>query len=148
MSWKLSRTVLRGGTNSNVGPLLGQKIGGVKQPFAFEVGDKKLFAFAGLWDEWKGPSGLVQSCTILTTEANSLVAELHDRMPVIVKRQDYELWLNPASPLDQVLPILKPFDPAVMHKYPVSTALNNSQNESSEAASRIDVALPAQGTLF
>ena len=57
----------------------------MKQPFAFEVGNKELFAFAGLWDEWKAPqSRLVKSCTILTTEANSLVAEMHDRMPVIV----------------------------------------------------------------
>ena len=56
MSWKLSRTVLRGGTNSNVGPLLGQRTGKTKQPYCFEVNEGELFAFAGLWDRWKDPS--------------------------------------------------------------------------------------------
>ena len=57
VSWKLSRTVLRGGTNSNVGPLLGVRTAGVKQPYCFEVNDGELFAFAGLWENWKDPSG-------------------------------------------------------------------------------------------
>lgn len=130
-----------------------KKVGTIKQPFAFEVvganhSDKELFAFAGLWDEWKGPNGLVRSCTILTTEPNSLVAELHDRMPVIVERQDYGRWLNPDSPLDQVLALLKPFGSDRMHTYPVSTALNNSQNEGPDAAVRVEIQLPSQGTLF
>ena len=126
-----------------------QKIGGVKQPFAFEVGDKELFAFAGLWDEWKDPQGrLVKSCTILTTEANSLVAEMHDRMPVIVPREAYEAWLNPESLLQEVLALLKPYESSAMHKYPVSTTLNNSQNEGSEVAAKIETEVPPQGTLF
>jgi hypothetical protein len=57
VSWKLSRTVLRGGTNSNVGPLLGQRIGKAKQAYCFEIGEGELFAFAGIWDRWKDPSG-------------------------------------------------------------------------------------------
>lgn len=126
-----------------------QKIGGVKQPFAFEVRDKELFAFAGLWDEWKDPQGrLVKSCTILTTEANSLVAEMHDRMPVIVPREAYETWLNPESSLREVLALLKPYESSAMHKYPVSTTLNNSQNEGPEVAVKTEIQTPAQGTLF
>ena len=126
-----------------------QKIGGVKQPFAFEVGDKELFAFAGLWDEWKDPQGrIVKSCTILTTEANSLMAEMHERMPVIVPREAYETWLNPGTSLQQVLALLKPFESSAMHKYPVSTTLNNSQNEGPEVAAKTEIKPPAQGTLF
>jgi putative SOS response-associated peptidase YedK len=60
------------------------------------VNDGELFAFAGLWDEWKNAQGeLVESCTILTTISNSLLADIHDRMPVILRQDDYELWLDP-----------------------------------------------------
>src|SRR2546429_3800940 len=62
-----------------------RKIGSVKQPYCFEVGEGEVFAFAGLWDEWRSPDGeIIESCTILTTGPNVLVADLHDRMPVIV----------------------------------------------------------------
>jgi putative SOS response-associated peptidase YedK len=126
-----------------------QRIERVNQPFAFEVGNRELFAFAGLWDEWKGPDGkLIRSCTILTTGANSLVAEIHDRMPVIVPKEQYGAWLNPKTPLEAVIAILKPFDAKQMNKYPVSTKLNNSQNEGSEAAERIELEMPSQGSLF
>jgi hypothetical protein len=58
VSWKLSRTVLRGGTNSNVGPLLGEKLGTkVKQPYNFCMADDAPFAFAGLWERWRDPAG-------------------------------------------------------------------------------------------
>jgi putative SOS response-associated peptidase YedK len=126
-----------------------QKIGGVNQPFAFEVGNRELFAFAGLWDEWKGPDGkVIQSCTILTTESNSLVAAVHNRMPVIVTKERYGAWLNPKTPLETVLAILKPFDPQQMRKYLVSTKLNNSQNEGLEIAEPIELEMPSQGSLF
>ena len=56
MSWKLSRTVLRGGTNGNIGPLLGKRDGKTKQPYCFEINEGELFAFAGIWDRWKDAS--------------------------------------------------------------------------------------------
>jgi putative SOS response-associated peptidase YedK len=60
-----------------------------KRPFDIEMKDGSVFAFAGLWDSWKAPEGApVESCTILTTAANSLVSELHDRMPVILRSMD------------------------------------------------------------
>jgi len=65
-----------------------QKMGSVKQPYCFEVGEGEVFAFAGLWDQWRSPDGeIIESCTILTTTPNSLIAGLHDRMPVIVARR-------------------------------------------------------------
>jgi putative SOS response-associated peptidase YedK len=71
--------------------------GKTKQPYCFEVDGGELFAFAGLWDGWRDPQGdLVESCTILTTTPNSLLADIHDRMPVILSPDNYDVWLDPA----------------------------------------------------
>jgi len=60
-------------------------MGSVKQPYCFEVGEGEVFALAGIWDQWASLDGkIIESCTIITTTPNSLVADLHDRMPVIV----------------------------------------------------------------
>ena len=105
-------------------------------------------SFAGLWDGWKAPEGrVVKSHSILTTAANSLVAEIDDRMPVIVPREAYDPWLDPDSSLQKVLALLKPYESS-MHKYPVTTALNNSQNEGPEVAAKTEIKLPAQGSMF
>src|SRR5262249_33099246 len=75
-----------------------QKQDGKKQPFYFRMKDGRLFAFAGLWERWQGPEGEpVESCTILTTEANALARPVHDRMPVIVDPADFGQWLDPAE---------------------------------------------------
>ena len=96
VSWKLSRTVLRGGTNSNVGPLLGERDGKTKQPFCFEVNQGQLFAFAGVWDRWKDSNGnWIKTCSILTTIPNAVTSVIHARMPVILDRDNYDLWLDP-----------------------------------------------------
>jgi len=71
-----------------------QRSGKWKQPFCFEVGDGEIFAFAGLWDSWLGTDGhAVQTCTILTTTPNALLADVHDRMPVILSVECYDRWL-------------------------------------------------------
>ncbi|MFZ0287077.1 MAG: SOS response-associated peptidase [Terriglobales bacterium] len=70
--------------------------GASKQPYCFETSDGELFAFAGLWDGWKNPEGQwVKTCTILTTTPNAVTSPIHDRMPVILDRECYELWLDP-----------------------------------------------------
>jgi putative SOS response-associated peptidase YedK len=62
-----------------------------KQPFCFEVNDGELFAFAGLWDGWKDPGGQwIKSCSILTTTPNAATSRVHDRMPVILSKDDYD----------------------------------------------------------
>jgi putative SOS response-associated peptidase YedK len=94
-----------------------------KQPFSIGMADDSPFAFAGLWESWVDLNGgVVETCTILTTKPNALVANVHSRMPVILKPTDYNLWLdarvkNPAM----VAPCLRPFDADLMKKYPVST---------------------------
>ena len=65
-----------------------------KQPYQFRMADGTSFAFAGLWERWQDPDQkIIESCTILTTQPNALVSEIHDRMPVIVAPDDYDLWL-------------------------------------------------------
>ena len=76
---------LRGGANGNVGSLLGQRTGKSKQPYCFEMIGREPFAFAGLWDRWRAQDGAtLYSCTILTTKPNRLLADVHNRMPVIL----------------------------------------------------------------
>jgi putative SOS response-associated peptidase YedK len=73
-----------------------RRSGRSKQPFCFEVGDGEMFAFAGLWEKWIGPRGQhVESCTIITTRPNVHLADIHDRMPVILPSGAYTSWLNP-----------------------------------------------------
>jgi putative SOS response-associated peptidase YedK len=127
-----------------------QKMGSVKQPYCFEVGEGEVFAFAGLWDEWRSSDGeIIESCTILTTGPNSLVADLHDRMPVIVTPDQYDVWLDPdVNDFNTIRDILKPYDANLMRRYPVSRKLNNSKIDDAEAASRIILETPKQAKLF
>jgi putative SOS response-associated peptidase YedK len=125
-------------------------MGSVKQPYCFEVGEGDVFALAGLWDQWKGPGGkIIESCTILTTTPNSLVADMHDRMPVIVTPDKYDVWLDPdVTDFDAIRDILKPYDADLMRRYPVSTRLNNSKNEGAESAAPVALDIPTQSQLF
>lgn len=125
-------------------------MGSVKQPYCFEVGEGEVFALAGLWDEWTSPDGeSIESCTILTTKANSLVADLHDRMPVIVPPEKYDLWLDPdVTDIEAIRDILKPYDERLMRCYPVSTKLNNSKNDDAESAAQFTLDTAMQEPLF
>lgn len=127
-----------------------RKMGSVKQPYCFEVGEGGLFALAGLWDQWKSPDGqIIESCTILTTTPNSLVAAVHNRMPVIVTPDKYDLWLDPdVNDFEEIRDILKPYDANLMRRYPVSRKLNNSKFDDAESASPVTVDTPSQERLF
>jgi putative SOS response-associated peptidase YedK len=149
VSWKLSRTVLRGGTNSNVGPLLGKRTATVKQPFCFEVCEGELFAFAGLWESWRDPSGQwVRSCSILTTTPNAVISQVHDRRPVILSKDAYELWLDPGfSDVASLSDFLKPHDARDMRCYPVSSRINQVSNDDPACALPTEI-VEAQNRLF
>jgi len=109
----------------------GQK---VKQPYHITVKGEKAFAFAGLWEFWKDPEGNpVESCAIITTDANEAMARVHNRMPVILNEADYDLWLDrkqqdPA----ELTPLLVPFSAKKMQLTPVSTLVNSPRNEKPE----------------
>ena len=103
---------------------------GEKQPFCIQRKDEQIFAFAGLWERWQAPEGKsVESCTIITTEANEIMAPIHKRMPVILNSQDYHLWLDrKITAKEQLQPLLVPYDSKVMKVYPVSKKVNNPRN--------------------
>jgi putative SOS response-associated peptidase YedK len=119
-----------------------------KQPFCFEVGDGGIFAFAGLWDRWRCPDGqAVETCTILTTTPNALLADVHDRMPVILAPEHYGCWLDPSmQDVASAVGLLKPFDSTLMKRYPVSTRVNLVANDDPECSAPVD--LGATATLF
>jgi putative SOS response-associated peptidase YedK len=126
---------------------------GPKAKQAYHIGlvDDGLFAFAGLWDRWRKPDGtVIESCTILTTEANALLTDVHGRMPVILLPEDYDLWLDPGvTDPQRVAGLLKPLDARLMRKYPVSSTVNKVENDGPECAQEVEAELSvAQAGLF
>ncbi len=116
-----------------------QKLGKTKQPFHFGMADGSLFAFAGLWDRWRSPQGeVIESCSIITTGPNELMRDVHDRMPVILPEDAYELWLDPGfHRLGELSELLKPFDPALMKRFPVSVRVSSVKNDDAECIEEV-----------
>jgi putative SOS response-associated peptidase YedK len=108
-----------------------QKVNGSKQPLRIQMAGGGLFAIAGLWEHWQSPDGSeIESCTLLTTEPNDLLQPVHNRMPVILAQEDFDLWLDPgAQHPGEVQPLLRPYPADQMSFYPVSTHVNNPRNE-------------------
>jgi putative SOS response-associated peptidase YedK len=107
------------------------RTGKTKQPYCFEINEGQLFPFAGIWDRWKDPSdGWIKTCSILTTTPNAVTATIHDRMPVILDPDSYDLWLDPdMTKVEAVSDLLRPFDARMMRCYPVSTRINHVAND-------------------
>ena len=126
-----------------------QRRGNSKQPFCFEVNNGGLFAFAGLWDGWKDSSGQwVKTCSILTTTPNAVTSAIHDRMPVILDPNSYDLWLDPAMQnVAAMSELLKPYDARLMRCYPVSTRINHVANDDAECSRPVEI-VEAQNRLF
>ena len=108
-----------------------QRIDRRRQPYWFGLRDDRPFGLAGLWESWEGADhSAIESCTILTTEANELVRPIHDRMPVIVDAADYARWLDSAVDRPEPLrPLLRPYPSDRMKAHPVSTRVNHPGNE-------------------
>ena len=96
-----------------------------KQPYYFKLRESDVFAFAGLWDAWELNGKTILSCTIITTEANFIMNPVHHRMPVILNHNDYNEWLTEGNKN-----LLTPYA-GKMKSYPVSTAINNPNNNNS-----------------
>ena len=108
--------------------------GGKKTPLYVRMKSGKPMGFAGLFNEWQGPDGKqVCTSTIITTEANSLLKPVHDRMPVIASPDRYDLWLSPGmQDQNRLLPVLTPCPAGLLEMYPVSTRVNSPANEGPE----------------
>ena len=115
-----------------------KKEGKQKIPYYFQLDDERPFAFAGLWECWRGAkvesvsgaSEPLESCTIVTTTANELCAPYHDRMPVILSPADYDMWLDPSlKDTQRLVGLLSPLPASEMRSRPVSTRVNNVRND-------------------
>lgn len=147
MSWKLSRTVLRGEATGNGGFLLGRERRGGKCPFHVSMKDGLPMTFAGLWESWKSPEGQnVETCTILTTAANKFVAPIHDRMPVILHPCEYDTWLDKDQhDPEKLRRLYQPYPADLMTMNQVSPLINNPKNDYPDllvAAEASDLLLP------
>jgi putative SOS response-associated peptidase YedK len=103
----------------------------VKQPYAIGMKDGSPFGLAGLWENWKDPSTgeWVRTFAVLTTAANDLVTTIHDRMPLILRREDFDRWLGiEPDPND----LLRPFPADAMTMWPISTRVNSPRNDDPE----------------
>ena len=93
---------------------------------------------AGLWDHWEGEGGkVIESCAIITTEANGTMSRIHDRMPVILETIDFNRWLSPGSGIDDLLSLLVPCRDEVMDAYPVSSRVNYPKNNGPDCIARL-----------
>jgi putative SOS response-associated peptidase YedK len=106
-------------------------------PWHIRLKNGDPFSFAGLWDQWVSPDGeIVHSFTIITTSPNNLTKQIHDRMPVILHRDDEQRWIS-SKPDPSLVDLLKPFPAEMMEAWPVSTLVNSPKNEMPEIMDRI-----------
>ncbi len=107
---------------------------GTKQPFHLRLKNHRPFAIAGLWERWRSEDPQeppLESFTLITTAANALAEQVHNRMPVILGREQRDLWLNPKqTDRARLEALLQPYDPDAMEIYPVSRFVNRPQNDS------------------
>lgn len=110
-----------------------------KTPMRIRLKSGEPFAFAALWESWKSPDGkTVNSCTILTTGPNNLMEDIHNRMPVILTKEEEKIWLDPKEHDPEVLGrLLKPFEPTLLEAYEVSDAVNSPKNNGPELIEKI-----------
>jgi putative SOS response-associated peptidase YedK len=115
---------------------------GGKQPFYVRRRDGRPFGFAGIWERWGPKASPLPACAILPTDPNSLMRNLHDRMPVIVPRDAYATWLDSTSPTDSCTGLLGPCDDADLEAYAVSTMVNSPRNDRAECLAPLDPDAP------
>ncbi len=101
-----------------------QKVENGKLPYFIQLKNKEIFTFAGLWEQWQGNGQTIESCTIITTDANDDMKPIHHRMPVIIDQDYYSHWFENADPLD----LLVPYPNGTLRAYPVNSHVNNPRN--------------------
>lgn len=108
--------------------------GNVKVPHFIQLRSGEPMGFAGLWETWRprGHDDELQTCTILTTGPNEVMAQIHDRMPVILSPEDYEDWLDADAEKDFLRALMVPYNAKEMRAHPVSTRVNSARNDGPE----------------
>ncbi|WP_453990391.1 SOS response-associated peptidase [Bacillus nitroreducens] len=110
-----------------------------KTPMRITLKSEKLFAMAGIWERWKTPEGKpLFTCSIITTTSNELMKDIHDRMPVILNKEDEQTWLDPKlDDVSKISHLLKPLPADHMEAYEVSTMVNSPRNNSPQLIQKI-----------
>ena len=109
-----------------------------KQPYYIRMRDDRLFAFASIWERWLRIGESMESCSILTTNANEVVKPLHERMPVILSPGDYDAWLDPAKTPAKLSYLFEPFPADEMVSYAVNPVVNSTRHEGADCIDLID----------
>ena len=119
-----------------------KKSDGTKQPYFIGLADQKPFAFAGIWERWEREGQILESCAIIVTQANDLMKPIHDRMPVILSPDFYNVWMNgKETSTSNLKSLLVPYPSDRMKSYPISTLINSPKNDHS------DLILPLGGVI-
>ncbi len=114
--------------------------GAGKWPYYITAADGPLLSFAGLWERWRAPDGEpLESCTIITTNANESLARIHQRMPVCLPEASYADWLDPEATGETCLALLKPLPGSAFEIRPVAKAVNNPRNDSAELVEPVEI---------
>jgi putative SOS response-associated peptidase YedK len=109
-----------------------KKQGKEKYPHYISLKSDAVFAFAGIWAEWRMEEEVIRSCCIITTEANPYLQPIHNRMPVILNPEDYSIWLAPVEKTETLRSLLRPFPEDQMKEYEVSREINSPANDRAE----------------
>jgi len=125
-----------------------KRSGKEKRPFYFQSSQEAGLTFAGIWDIWRTRSGVITSCAIITTPANELVGELHDRMPAILLPEFQDAWLDSRTGRLDLLRMLNPFPSSEMKKHPVSSKVNSTGNDTADLVVPVDTEVGQTFSLF
>lgn len=118
---------------------------GGKQPWAIALKGREPFAFGGLWEFWRNRGGEGEgllTCTILTTEPNTLLGSIHDRMPVIVPPERYGTWLDPRTPEPALRELLVPYPSELMEVWPIGKGVNKTDADHAGLLERVEPSAP------
>lgn len=112
---------------------------GRKIPMRIKLKTDEPFGFAGIWETWRSQENeqVIHTCAVITTSSNELMAPIHERMPVILRKEDEEAWLNIHTPKEDCLALLKPLDAKVMEVYEVSADVNSPRNNRPELIQKV-----------
>ena len=125
-----------------------ERIGKIAQPYYFRMKDGAPFAFAGVWDRWKSDGNTINSCAIITTTANELLATIHHRMPVILPPESHDLWLREDSRSADLKEILMPFPASEMTSHAVSRDVNDTKSDGKQLLQPVDPTIGVNLRLF
>jgi len=125
-----------------------KKRGKERLPYYFQLKDEEVFAFAGIWDTWRGSGVKVTSCAIVTTTPNEILSSIHDRMPVMLQPESHDAWLDSRTPVEELKRMLNPYPAEEMKSYPVSPDVNHPANDDEHLVEPVEEPPELQPSLF